>query len=337
MNTVIKKHIGMANIAIPPIRGSVDNTAANQVKKQMSDFPDSIPSGETSMMMTTTDAAAPAQAQPVRTPNGHHVEKGYGNTIYSGKVENLPYPKTFDLEAAIEAMYTDGYCIVPGVLNRAEVAELREKMDRSGEDDSKYDMKNWCFNKHLSVDFHLDPFYLKYLDRPGVVDVEQAIHGPGCRATGGTLWITGKGRNMGIHLDYLPLGMPQEYLEDPRVRIPIFSSTAHFYLNDMVEELGPTTVVPKSHLAGRPPNNETTWNGIAPQYVMVKAGDVMIFRTEIWHGAGMNSSDQRRYLMQIFYGYSTLATGYPPIKYESLYNPQVVAQATPRQRTLLGG
>jgi hypothetical protein len=289
----------------------------------------------TSMMSSNTPATSPVQV--ARTPNGHHVEKGYGDCMYTGKVENLPYPASLDVEAAIEAMYTVGYCIVPGVLSRAEVAELREKMDRSGEEDSKYEFKNWCFNKHLSVDFHKDPFFLKFVDRPGVVDVEQAVHGPGCRATGGTLWVTGKGRSMGIHLDYLPLSLPQEHLEDPRVRVPIFSSTAHFYLNDMVEELGPTTVIPGSHRAGRPPNNESTWNGIAPQYVMVKAGDVMIFRTEIWHGAGLNSSNQRRYLMQIFYGYHTLATGYPPMKYESLYNPEVVAQATPRQRGLLGG
>ena len=275
--------------------------------------------------------------QTLRTPNGHHIEKGYGKTLYTGKVEPLPYPESFDLEAAIEQMYSHGYCIVPGVLNKTEVAELREKMDRSGGDDAQYEMKNWCFNKHLSIEFDKDPFWLKYVDRPGVVDVELAVHGGGCRATGGTLWITGKGREMGIHLDYLPLSLPQEMLEDPRVRIPIFSSTAHYYLDDMIEELGPTTVIPKSHIAGRPPNDESTWNGIAPQSVMVKSGDVMIFRTEVWHGAMMNSSNRRRYLMQIFYGYGSHATGYPPIKYPSLYNPDVVAQATPRQRALLGG
>lgn len=275
--------------------------------------------------------------QTLRAPNGHHAEKGYGKTIYEGPLENLPYPETFDLEAAIEGMYTDGYAIVPGVLNRDEVAELRAKMDASGGPDSQYDFKNWCFNKHLSIDFHKDPFFLKYIDRPGVVDIEEAIHGSECHATGGTLWVTGSGRAMGIHLDYQPLGLPQEFLEDPRVRVPIFSSTAHFYLDDMVAELGPTTLIPGSHLAGRPPNNESTWDGVTPKAVMVKAGDVCIFRTEVWHGAWKNTSNRRRYMMQIFYGYGTLATHYPPMKYESLYNPEVLKQATLRQRKLLGG
>ena len=100
------------------------------------------------------------------------------------------------------------YAIVPGVLNATEVSELRAKMDASGGPDSQYEVKNWCFNKHLPVEFHRDPFFLRYVDRPGVVDIVEAIHGPDCHATGGTLWITGAGRNMGIHLDYQPLGMP---------------------------------------------------------------------------------------------------------------------------------
>ena len=58
---------------------------------------------------------------------------------------------------------------------------------------------------------------------------------------------------------------------------------------------------------------------------------------EVWHGAWKNTSNRRRYLMQIFYGYGTLATHYPPLKYDSLYNPEVLKQATPRQRKLLGG
>src|SRR5438128_829 len=101
--------------------------------------------------------------QTLRAPNGHHAEKSYGRNIFEGPLENLPNPEHFDVEAAIEAMYTDGYAIVPGVLNAEEVAELRAKMDSSGGDDSKYEFKNWCFNKHLTLEFHQDPFFLKYV------------------------------------------------------------------------------------------------------------------------------------------------------------------------------
>ena len=52
-------------------------------------------------------------------------------------------------------------------------------------------------------------------------------------------------------------------MADPRVRIPVYISTAHFYLDDMTEELGPTRFVPGSHRAGRPPNGDTGWQAAA--------------------------------------------------------------------------
>ena len=84
-----------------------------------------------------------------------------------------------------------------------------------------------------------------------------------------------------------------------RVRVPVFGGTAHYYLNDMVLELGPTLVIPGSHRAGRPPADESSWNGNAPCAAMVKAGSVVLFRNEVWHGAAMNSSTEKRYIMQV--------------------------------------
>ncbi|MBI3831153.1 MAG: phytanoyl-CoA dioxygenase family protein [Planctomycetes bacterium] len=274
-----------------------------------------------------------------RAPNNHFTDKSYGNCTYKGPLENLPVPETFDLEAAIEGMYTDGYCIVPGVLNREEVAELRAFMDSMGGDDAQYHVKNWCYNKHISSEFHKDPRYLKYIDLPGVIDVLEAVHGPGCHVSGGTSWITGAGREMGIHVDWLPFNtLPQEYLEDPRVRIPVYKSTAHIYLNDMQPNLGPTTLIPGSHMSGRAPKDECTWNGVTPKAVMVKAGDVALFRTEVWHGAWRNTNEQeRRYMMQVFYGFGVEGHGYPPMRYASLWNTECLQKATPRQRKLLGG
>ncbi len=274
----------------------------------------------------------------LRAKNGHHLEKSGGNTIYQGPLENLPDLGRLSTAEAIAQMFINGYVVFPGVLDRSEVAELRAIMDeKGGPDDEKWLVKDWCYNRHQPTDYWQDPRLLTYIDRPGVIDVVQGIQDPGAQVTGGSFWTTGNGRAMGIHIDYLPVSLPESVHDDPAVTIPIFTSTAHFYLNDMVAELGPTTVIPGSHRAGRPPQDETTWHGIAPQAVMVRAGDVCLFRGDLWHGAWMNSCEtDRRYMMQVHYGTSVIRKEYPAMRYHQLWNPDVITQATERQKTLLG-
>lgn len=276
--------------------------------------------------------------------NGHHARKGGGDTLYRGDLKNLPYPTgPVDIGAAIEAMYTNGYVLFPGVLDRDEVALLRARMDAMGDKkDEEYNVPGWCYNKHIATRFHRNPDHLDYIDRPGIIDVVEAVHqgadGGDPHVTAGTSWITGAGRAMGIHLDYLPVSLPEAVHNDPGVRIPIFTTTAHFYLNDMVAELGPTILIPGSHRAGRPPQDECTWHGIEPQAVMVRAGDVCLFRGDLWHGAWKNTHPtDRRYMLQVHYGNGYIAKQYPSIRYEEMYAPEVLEKATPRQRRLLGG
>jgi hypothetical protein len=287
--------------------------------------------------------ALSAQETPQAFWNGHHTAKAFGDTLFTGPLENLPYPTgPVDIEAATRAMYTDGYVVFPGVLSAAEVAELRARMDAMGsQNDADYVVPGWCYNKHIGSDFTQNPDMLDYIDRPGIIDVAQAIHsgleGGDCQVTGGTSWITGAGRAMGIHIDYMAMRLPESLHQDPSVTIPILTSTAHIYLNDMVAELGPTMLIPGSHQAGRPPDNETTWRGISPQAVMVKAGDACLFRSDLWHGAWKNTHEtERRYMLQVHYACGYMRRGYPAMCYKSLYNPAVLEKATPRQRQLLG-
>ena len=276
--------------------------------------------------------------------NGHFRHRGRGNCDFNGELESLPMPVgTPSIEEAIEAMHEDGYVIFPGVLSRREVADLRAYYDGKGGPDEKYEMPNWCFNKQLGLDFCNDPKLLDYIDRPGIVEVVDAIHDVpdrqvrGASVTGGSMWITGSGRKMGVHVDFQPMTLPEAIYYDSEVRIPIMSSTAHFYLNDMRADLGPTTVIPGSHKAGRYPENQTSWHGASPKAVMVNAGDVMLFRSDIWHGAWMNSSKERRYMMQIFYASPFIERNFPAMRYDKYWSQEVIDKATPRQRRLLGG
>src|SRR5262245_6929783 len=126
--------------------------------------------------------------------NGHHSEKLYGNTMFRGELKTLPYPDgPVDIDAAVRAMYTDGYVIFPGVLSADEVAQMRALMDGMGGPDEQYYFKDWCYNKHISSKFHENAALLTYIDRPGIIEVVEAIHGAGCHVTGGSSWITGAG------------------------------------------------------------------------------------------------------------------------------------------------
>jgi ectoine hydroxylase-related dioxygenase (phytanoyl-CoA dioxygenase family) len=256
--------------------------------------------------------------------------------MYKEVPPNLPRPEKFDLEAAIVGMHRDGYCVFPNVLDAEGVAKLRHKMDTGGKPDDAYYVPNWAFNKQLSSNYPQDPEMLQYIDKPDVLAVCEAIFGEHFHVIGGSLWMTGQGRGMGIHVDYLPVPLPEAVLKDESFTIPIFMATAHYYLDDLTLDLGPTTIVPGSHRAGRPPQDETSFNGVVPHAVMLKAGDVCLFRSDLWHGAAMNTSDKRRYMVQVHYAHSSVGKWYPSLREESLWSPAVLAELTETRKKLLG-
>lgn len=274
--------------------------------------------------------------------NGHPEARSYGKTLPEYEPKPLPYPTgPVDIPTAVKQMYTEGYVVFPQVLNPEEVALMRQRIDAMGsQNDEDYVVPGWCYNKHIGSEFHKNPDYLDYIDRPGIIDVADAClsskDGGLAHVMFGSSWVTGAGRAMGLHVDYLAVSVPQEIQDSGQVFMPIFMATAHYYLNDLTLEFGPTTVVPGSHRAGRPPKDETTWNGVEAQAALVKAGDVVLFRSDLWHGAHRNTHPtERRYIMQVAYGSGYIKKSYPPIRFPELYNPEVLERATDRQKRLL--
>ena len=193
--------------------------------------------------------------------NGHHTVKVEGDTLFRGELRPVPLPEHFPtVDEAIEALFEVGYVVFPGVLRSSEVTELRARMDAMGsQNDEDYVVPGWCYNKHVGSDFSQNPDLLDYIDRPCVIEVIEAIHSgaphlgvnPGAQVIGGSSWITGAGRAMGIHTDYQSYCLPPEVHE--QYRLPIYCTTLHYYLNDLVLEHGPTILIPGSHKAGRHP------------------------------------------------------------------------------------
>lgn len=246
-----------------------------------------------------------------------------------------------DLEQQIEAMERDGYVYFPNFLNTEEIAELRAMAHQLEPMPENFDIDmseeaDGHMQKCINAAFNRDPLFLKYLDKAGLIDLAEAIHGEDCHIVSMHTWLVGPGRpDQQLHADWQPFSLPEDVFSDPRVRLPIFITTAHVYLDDMTEELGPTKLIPGSHRAGHRPNGASNWNGVEEQSFLGKAGDCIFFRSEIWHRGSANRSEQVRHTFMVHYAHRMITQKFPPyLKFQ--YNPAVITAATPRQRRLLG-
>jgi ectoine hydroxylase-related dioxygenase (phytanoyl-CoA dioxygenase family) len=75
-------------------------------------------------------------------------------------------------------------------------------------------------------------------------------------------------------------------------------------LDDMIEERGPTRVVPKTHLGTQlPPAGKETEPLPDELPVYASAGDAIFINAAIWHTGGRNTSDGLRRGIYMYYGY----------------------------------
>ena len=152
----------------------------------------------------------------------------------------LPLVAYTDLESQVEALERDGYAYFPAVINSEEISELRAVMDRLEALEESFDKHSspqngsGFLNKIINNSFNRDPLFLQYLDKPQLIDVVETVHGSDCHIIGMQSWLTGPDRpDQNLHTDWLPISLPEDVATNPRVKIPIFITTAHYYLDDI--------------------------------------------------------------------------------------------------------
>lgn len=235
----------------------------------------------------------------------------------------------------LQALHEQGFTLLRGVLDAPAIATLRALIDQ-------LQPIHWDYlgpvDDHFKCVFNRGPEWLPWLDLPGVIELAEAALGDDCHLVGMTAWRSHPGFIGGdLHLDYLAMELPESLLADPAFLLPMQIGTAHLYLDDIDADLCPTLVIPGSHRAGRRPHaGETHWHGTPPEAVLCKAGDVLMFRSELWHAGSRNrTTDRSRYLLQVHYGRRMVAQKFSPYL-NFRFNPEVLAACTPRQRRLLG-
>ncbi|UUC50476.1 phytanoyl-CoA dioxygenase family protein [Pseudomonas citronellolis] len=233
---------------------------------------------------------------------------------------------------ALHALHEDGFVLLPGLLDAVQVAEVRGLID---------DLRpiHWDYEglvDHYKCVFNRSPRWLPYLDTPGLIEVAEAALAEDCHVIGQTAWRCHPGFIGGdMHQDYLPLRLPEALLLGG-FELPMFICTAQVYLDDIDHALCPTWVIPGSHRAGRAPHpDERSWRGRAAEPVLCRAGDCLLFRSDLWHSGSRNLSQRTRYLLQVHYGRRMVAQKFSPYL-DWRFEPEVLAACTPRQRRLLG-
>lgn len=68
---------------------------------------------------------------------------------------------------------------------------------------------------------------------------------------------------------------------------------------------------PASHRAGRSPKGDIEYKGVGPKNILCKAGDLVIFRSEVWHRGTANRSQRVRYLLQVHYAQRMITQKFP--------------------------
>ncbi|QHG64882.1 phytanoyl-CoA dioxygenase family protein [Pseudomonas putida] len=238
------------------------------------------------------------------------------------------------IDGQLQQLHEQGYVWLTGVLDPLRIALLRCAID---------DLQpiHWDYQgllEHYKCVFNRNPLWLPFLDLPPVIELAEAALGKDCHVIGQTAWRSHPGYpGMALHLDHLPMALPAWLRERSDFSLPAQILTAQLYLSDIDLDIGPTWIVPGSHRAARPPQpGEQRWQGREAQPMLCRAGDVLVFRSDVWHSGGANCSNTRqRDMLQVHYGRRMVAQKFSPyLSWQ--FNPQVLEQATPRQRRLLG-
>jgi hypothetical protein len=243
-----------------------------------------------------------------------------------------------DTQGMVRALEEEGFALAAAALPPGLVDTARRSIDtlQPLHWDEVHEAGGRHMDRYLCV-FNRDPFWLEFLDRPGIIDVAETTLGHDCHVIGQTAWRSHPGFSGDpLHADYVPVTCTSPSAARA-LRIPIFILTAHFYLCDVTPDLAPTAVLPGSHRAGRAPRaNESQWNGREPVAVLARAGECLLFRSDLWHSGSVNTHPNRiRYLLQVHYGRREMAQHFSPFL-DWRFDPAAIAAATKRQRRLLG-
>ncbi|MEJ1970544.1 MAG: phytanoyl-CoA dioxygenase family protein [Rhizomicrobium sp.] len=246
--------------------------------------------------------------------------------------------------AASEHLEREGYAHIGGVLTADEVAalgaEIAAVFDASGTDRER-DLHN---------EFRYGMLNRSALTQGAIasralLDVIEPLLGEDCHVIANTAWRNAPGHEGGRwHCDAGPhVPRPENVSWPDAIPYPVFAIGVHLFLVDCPMEAGPTAVLPGSHRSGRLPPKERlfdldlTFENKTPVYLPAKAGDAILFVSDLWHRGTPAQARHGRFFLQCHYGRRDLAQRIDTTANANHLTPDAIARArTDRERTLIG-
>ncbi|HEX5264222.1 MAG TPA: phytanoyl-CoA dioxygenase family protein [Phenylobacterium sp.] len=202
----------------------------------------------------------------------------------------LPQP-TDDRAEAFRNLAEHGYCIIANALERARLAELRERLieQAAGEDAAGKSFHDGQVNQRLWMLVNKGKAFRDLVLHPLVTEFMSELLGPSYLLSSLTANIARPGSvPMGLHTDqlYVDFWTPK----------PVVANIA-WMLDEFTDENGGTRLVPGSHLqAHRPYEQSETIAACGP------AGGALIFDGRTVHGTGENrSADSQRHALLSYF------------------------------------
>jgi hypothetical protein len=232
-----------------------------------------------------------------------------------------------------EQLRTEGFCVVPGVLSKDELARVQAALDRGaeqvlaggpqvhGQRIDPNDANIRVYNLPA-----LDPVFIELLRHPKALEFAAEVVGPDFIVSSFSANIALPGsRSMRLHSDQA-LAVPPPWHEPWAVNVI-------WCLNDIHEANGATRYLPGSHRCQRfedlqPEPMAKTRAFAAP------AGSFVVMEGRLWHTSGANvTRDERRALMFAYYVADFLR---PQVNAEAALPEAVKAAMDPETRKLFG-
>ncbi len=256
--------------------------------------------------------------------------------------------------SASRHLQREGWVLLRGVFDRRTVIELTDDIKRVYRDQSA-DRRRPGPERSEIEQFRYEmlnrsPVCQRVIADRAILDVVEPLLGEDCHIIANSAWWNppdvdhthGGGR---WHIDAGPhVPRPDDVPWDDRIPYPVFVIAAHIVLQDCPGPCGPTGVIPRSHMSGRPPpvdhldDPSLSWAGNQPVVLAAEAGDVQLFVSDAWHrrmptGAG----DQGRLFLQVHYGRRDIAQRLRPTSEVNHLSVDAVQRlGDERSRTLVG-
>ena len=189
-----------------------------------------------------------------------------------------------DVEGMVGALEADGFALAAAALTPALVEQGRAMIDalQPLRWDEVHADGGRCMDRYLCV-FNRDPFWLEFLDRPGIIDVAEAS----ARARLPRDRTDGRGDRSPVFAAIRCMSITCRSPRRPRraaeaQRMPIFILTHTSICAMSASDLAPTCVLPGSHRARPRAACRRVANGDGREAVPVlaHAGECLLFRSD---------------------------------------------------------